>query len=252
MRNGQSVYVERAFVLRLWFIGIERVRKMAGKKRSLEEVDVSEIDCGHQEVTVHGVITELSPVKVSRKNEQVKYFGGKLSDGKKTMRVVSFAPALRNPLEKARVEGTPIALVNCQVKESPVQFQSGGKFEILASTRSKVERSPQKFKLPEDMKSIDPESGAGQEILLKDLEAIAVKQHVTVSFKVVSVESPVDVTTKAGKKLVKQECLIADVTGTTRLVLWQGDVGKLEVERCYKVGNLTVGMYLMVKYLSMS
>ena len=40
--------------------------RMAGIKRKLEEVDVSEIEKCSDGMTVHGVVTELSPVKVSR------------------------------------------------------------------------------------------------------------------------------------------------------------------------------------------
>ena len=98
---------------------------MASRKRKLEEMDVSEIECGYEGATVHGVVTEPSPVKVSRKNEQVRYFSGKVSDGKKTVRVVSFDPALCGTMEKSRVEASAIALVNCQVKETPDSFKWG-------------------------------------------------------------------------------------------------------------------------------
>ncbi len=33
------------------------------------------------------------------------------------------------------------------------------------------------------------------------------------------------VTTKAGKNLLKQECAVADVTGTSQHALWEGHVG---------------------------
>ena len=36
-------------------------------KRELEDIDVSDIDSPVENVTVHGVVTSLSPVKVSKK-----------------------------------------------------------------------------------------------------------------------------------------------------------------------------------------
>ena len=48
--------------------------KMA--KRKFDEWDVSEIE-DSQGAAVHGVITNLSPVKVSRRNAKVHYFDGK-------------------------------------------------------------------------------------------------------------------------------------------------------------------------------
>ena len=42
--------------------------------------------------TVHGIIVGVSPVKSSKKRSDVKYFEGQISDGVKTMRLVSFEP----------------------------------------------------------------------------------------------------------------------------------------------------------------
>ena len=51
-------------------------------------------------VTVHGVVLgTVSPVKTSTLNRGVKYFDGTFSDGKKTLRMVSFEPKLRGQLE---------------------------------------------------------------------------------------------------------------------------------------------------------
>ena len=62
--------------------------------------------------TVHGVVMEVSPVRPSRKNPEVKYFSGKLSDGQKVVRIISFEPKLRSVLDKSREERKPVALVN--------------------------------------------------------------------------------------------------------------------------------------------
>ena len=52
---------------------------MAGIKRKLEEWDVSDIE-ESAGACVHGVVTHLSPVKVSKRNSSVRYFDGKISD----------------------------------------------------------------------------------------------------------------------------------------------------------------------------
>ncbi len=163
---------------------------MASRKIALEEIDVSEIECRHEEVTVHGVVTERSPAKVSRKKDQVKYFSGKLSDGK-TVTVVAFDPALCVNLEKLCVDGSTVALIKCEVKEIPMEYYAGksGEFEIIASSRSRAEKSPQKkFQLLTDLKTIDPECESVPAIQLKDLDDVAVNQYVTASIKVVGVE----------------------------------------------------------------
>ena len=125
-------------------------------KRKLEQdFDVSEVDGTYSDVNIHGVITDLSPVKVSRKSDKIRYFDGKLTDGKKTMRIVSFEPVLRDGMDKTRLERSPVAIMNCQVKETT--FSTTDKFEILASKRSKVQSSPHKMDLPE-VQALDPDS----------------------------------------------------------------------------------------------
>ena len=53
--------------------------------------------------TVHGVLVgEVSPIKTSRKRNNVKYFEGQCSDGKKTVRLVTFEPKVRGQLDEAQ------------------------------------------------------------------------------------------------------------------------------------------------------
>ena len=71
---------------------------MAGQKGMY---DVSEME-EDTNVTVHGVVVELSPVKTSNKDAKIKYFSGRVSDGKKAARVICFEPDLRPSLERFR------------------------------------------------------------------------------------------------------------------------------------------------------
>lgn len=78
-------------------------------KRKIEEVDlgVSEITTASDNAKIYGIVTELSPIKMSQKNQ--KYFSGRLSDGKKSVRVLCFEPSLHKSIEKSRLEKNPIA-----------------------------------------------------------------------------------------------------------------------------------------------
>jgi len=65
----------------------------------MNELEVSEIQPSSL-ANVHRVfVGSLSPIKASRKNNKVKYFEGQLSDGRKTVRVISFEPKLRGQME---------------------------------------------------------------------------------------------------------------------------------------------------------
>lgn len=69
---------------------------------------------------IRGVITSLSSVKKSKKNDKVKYFNGELSDEKGCVGVISFEPSLRQPLYNSLSNKTPISVVNCEVRNAHV------------------------------------------------------------------------------------------------------------------------------------
>ena len=62
---------------------------------------VSETSVSPSPVTVHGVIIvgQISPLKTSKTKSGVRYFDGSLSDGRKTLRMISFDPKLREQFE---------------------------------------------------------------------------------------------------------------------------------------------------------
>ena len=74
----------------------------------------------------------------------------------------------------------------------------------------------------------------------------------TVSVKVLNVEEASFVKSKTGKTIQKQECTIADAGGTSRIVLWERDIGKMIIEMSYQIENATVRTYNGTKYLSVS
>ena len=65
------------------------------RRPKLEIGAVSEIASESGHAGIRRVVTSLSPVKVSRKNADVRYFEGILCDGKKIIHVVSFNSHLR-------------------------------------------------------------------------------------------------------------------------------------------------------------
>ena len=152
-------------------------------KRKLEDVDVSEIDSPFENVTVHGVVSSLSPAKVSRQNDKKRYFHANITDGKKAIRVVSFEPSLRPEMDKSCTHQKPIAVVNCQVKETPQQYQSGSsqdsKYELLLSTRSGIRAYQKKFAVEKRS-----ESETVQTVALEDLPIISVNQTLLLSLNI--------------------------------------------------------------------
>ena len=192
------------------------------KKRKLEEFVPSDIHERKDGVSIHGVMTELSPIKVSQKNTNVKYFTGKITDGKKTLRMVSSDSVLGQRLNTYQKDVVPVCLTECQVKDA----SGSADFEIVASPRrTNALKSEKKFELPKDLNMIDPDTA--KTILLEELQDIAVNQSTSVQAKAVRVGMPEDVQSKTTwRVLQKQECVIADTTGSGRLVLWQNDINR--------------------------
>ena len=226
---------------------------MAAKcKRECEDLDVSQVESPSTDINIHGVVTQLSPVKVSKKNENVRYFDGKVSDGKKSMRVVSFDPVLRHQTDEARLNKSPIAIVNCQVKEkTEFNFGNSSAFEILATNRFKVEASRHNFDLSQDLEITDQDE-APLAISIMEVDDISTGQHVCVSAKVVQLDTPIPVHNKSGQLLHKQECILADESAKIRMVLWETDIDRLIINKSYKLNKVTVRIYNDVKYLSVS
>ena len=81
--------------------------------------------------------------KDKQKNPDVKYFSGKITDGKKVARIISFDPKVRSILEKSREEKTSLALTNCNVRKG--KFDSG--IEVMANNYTKVPNSLKRFKV---------------------------------------------------------------------------------------------------------
>ena len=209
-------------------------------------MDVSELKENSSAVTVHGVLVgEVSPVKTSKKGTDVKYFEGALSDGKKSVRVVSFDPKLRNQFEEAKKQHCGVALKNCVVKR---KLQTDN-FEILMNSKSSVVKSPKKFKV-EEQDVVSP-SHCSELGTLEEIKDLSEHQQVTVSGKIQSVCAPDKITIKSsGKQLLKQEFVIADCTFVCRGVAWEQHVGSLKADQTYKLVGVTIRSFNGLKYIS--
>ena len=195
----------------------------SGVKR---EWDASEIEPSDS-ACIHGIVTDLSPVKKGQKNEAVKYFLGELSDGKKFVRVISFDTSLQSAFKEASDNAKPVALSNCHVKPNRDNPQE---MEIILNNHSKINTSPKKFTVDKTMKL----ANQPKKINLSEISDLTTSQVVSVVAKVTQADEPTTITTKSDKTLTKQDVHIADATGSTRLVLWENDVSSVEVD---SVGN---------------
>ena len=66
------------------------------------------------------------------------------------------------------------------------------------------------------------------------------------------IQSPVELRTREGKILKKQDCTLSDAMKAIRVVLWNEYIGRLVKDQCYHLDNVTIRLYGNVKYLSFS
>ncbi len=227
---------------------------MAAKRKL--EYDVSEIsELGEKpSVTVHGALLDMSPIKTSKRNTDVKYMEGRLTDGLDVLRFVSFSPAkikgkLDEVLENADQNADQaISLVNCAIKKSKI----GSGFELVLSDKSTVSRLPKKFKVDADiMKSVNTAVCAElKELSEMDGVAAQVGNKVTVVGKVVSIKPMDEIKSGKGQVFKKQECILADRSKACRFVIWDHLIDKLENGKSYRISNVSVKAYNGSKYLS--
>ena len=200
--------------------------------------------------TVHGVfVGAVSPVKSSRKKSDIKYFEANLSDGEKTVRVVSFEPRLRAQVEETNKTRRRVAVSNCCVKRS-----RGDALEILANNKSSIVSSPKKFKInyeeiEEKYKGVT--SGCHELGTIEELKDLQEHQHINVVGKVQSILPVEEIKGKCSKKLVKQDFVLADCTGVCRGVTWEQQVNVLKEEESYRFFNATVRSFNGAEYISL-
>ena len=144
---------------------------------------------------VHGHLETLSPVKDNVAGTR-KYFTGKVTDGKVTRRIVGFDTKIHQSLLTYKAKKLPVALSNCQVKES--NFSPD--LEIIVRKSSDLQRSPLEF-------NIDPttlESTKEVLITLDSLSGLTNFQQVSVKIKVIHLSDVVKFVVRISKNYLNK------------------------------------------------
>lgn len=206
-------------------------------------MDISEAIASFSPITLHGVVVgQVSPLKSSKTKNRVRYFDGSFSDGKKTLRMISFDPKMRDGFEEAKKNQSSVALRNCIVKRG-----RSDKLEILLNGRSSMTRSPKKFKIPDEVNTISAQCPVVT--TLEEVKDLAEHQKITITGKILSTSKPEQIVMQRnGTQLRKQDFAIADSTGALRGVAWESHVDVLNEDSPYKISCVTVRSFNGAKY----
>jgi hypothetical protein len=220
---------------------------MSSKKSRFtsEEVAINAICKAVPSATVHGVVTTLSPIKESAKiRGGRKYFDGQVADEKGVVRLVGFEPKLWNTLHESCDKSKSVSLMNCVIQTN----KRSGEFEVVANDRTKIQESPKKICVD---RSLLKSSAGVEAATIKEMLKLAPGTHVSVTAKVTEVKPPEKLLRRDKSSYVtKQDCVVGDATGASRLVLWEDRIGGLQQNSSYKFVDLRVNSYNNSKYVS--
>lgn len=210
------------------------------RKRLFHEVaDFVSISTPLPDATLHAAVADVSPVKKGRSSI---YFDGTLTDGTSKMRMVGFSCEQRKRLAAFADTSRSVQLINCEIKQS----REGDKMEIpvILKKFTDIKESPKGI----DISNLDPadSSDTSTEITLDKVPEIQVFQRITVAAKVINLSEPISVA--SGKR--KQDAIISDCTNTTKLTVWEEDIGTLHVNNSYRFEHVVVREFNQRRYLS--
>ena len=208
----------------------------AKRKLKLEYDDYTDMD-EVGSANVHGVITQLSPIKKSKKGNS--YYNGQVCDGKNSVRFVGFATNHQKTMQDFLDNKKSIELHNCQIKRSN---RDSDKMEIVLKGATKINTSPKKF----DVSTIEFQNSDAINITLDKVDETEVLTIINVEVKVYNCEEPVTLGTRQ-----KQEVLLCDASGWATLQLWEENIGSLENGKSYKLKHFRVVEFNGVKYIAM-
>lgn len=192
------------------------------RKRQHEDVEtLEELQAPRPTANVHAAIKMLSPIK---KGKTSVFFDGTIADGTSKMRIVGFSPEQQKKLLGFHQNKKPINIVNCEIKPSR---QDGDKMEVMLKNATRIQESAREI----DSSIFEEEEEEVRAIKLHELGRINNFQRISADVAVLSKSVPVVVS--GGKK--KQDVIVADSSGTSKVTVWEYYVDSLEVGSSYSL-----------------
>jgi hypothetical protein len=159
-------------------------------------------------------------------------------DGHQQVRLVGFLPGQQKKLDSFFTDTKAVNLHNCEVKQS----RQGHQMEITLKSATELSESAKEFDV-----SVFNNEPVPTSITLGELSSIENFREVIFEVKVIAKTEPISVS--GGKK--KQDVVIGDCTGTSKVALWEEYINSLDVDESYRLAKFLVKEYASQRYLSM-
>ena len=146
------------------------------------------------------------------------------------MHFVSFDSRLWHVMDKSHEERSPVVLKNCSIQKSRHTLD----LEIVANDKTKVDSSPRKFQLDDNVYR----HASIKVLAISEACKLSLGSLVLIMMKIQSVKPPEELLRKSRHQT--EHCMIADSTGSCRQVLWADCVGILIEGQSYHLKSVAV------------
>lgn len=196
------------------------------RPRPVDVDSIAEITTPTTVANVHGFVTSISPIIPTSKKP---YFEGYLDDGTKRMRFVGFNPSKEKIIDQFSKSQEPVLLSSCRIVNS--KFGEG--LDIMLNDNTVITKSDKNITSKEVTFN---STSTTKELTIEEVKHQLPFQRVTVKAKVVDIG---DSSSLFDGRTV-QNIVIADITASIRISLWQEFVNTVTLGKSYKFTNVTV------------
>ena len=169
-----------------------------------------------------------------KKGGSTSYWDGELWDESGSKRVYGFDGGVRRKLWEFQEKGEAVDLASCVVKKA----KCSDELEIMVPKSVVCCLSPEKINASVVMAVKNANVG--------EIGDLQLHKSFNICVEVLSVDDELTV----GANLRKQDVVVADSTGSARLVLWEKEIGTKRVGDCYSVESVIVREFHGERYLS--
>lgn len=206
---------------------------------------------------VKAFVTKISPTRDSKTGNK-RYFTAELQDGSPTkVRCVGFKASQQAKLSAGYSSQYLVKLTDCTVKRGrfpgdDMQLLLGDATAIGQASDDDNDYDPDTVTFANTTQQVTPtaitldqidSTHPGQSFALRmclcafQNASACTGQRVSLRVKVTSVTAT---QTVGAKKWKKQDVIIADATGCSRITLWQDKIGLLQLNKTYRLANILV------------
>ena len=131
---------------------------------------------------------------------------------------------------------------NCTVQPSKFTHE----LEVLANSKTTISKSPKRFNVDESLIQTASTTSDDINIIMSDLQDLAMNQRVNIVGKVIHMEPPMKVQSGPDNHLLKQDFTLVDCDGACRAVLWENKVSCLEINQSYRIKRMLLSDTLII------